>query len=231
MPFLPLQSLTMTPDSVATSTQQAAAESISYAELLIKGGWVIYPIAFLLLMSVYFIVERILFINRSAQINLTLINQLKNAVLSGDLKSAVTFCRSSDIALARILEKGVIRVGKPIKDIESAMETQSGIEIAQMEKNLGFLGLIASIAPILGFIGTISGVIRIFYDISVSQDISINVISSGLYEKMISSFAGLIVGVIAYSGYHLLNMRIDKFTLHLQSAAMEFLDTLNAPLR
>ncbi len=230
MPFLPLQSLTMTPDSVATSTQ-AAAESISYAELLIKGGWVIYPIAFLLLMSVYFIVERILFINRSAQINLTLINQLKNAVLGGDLKSAVTFCRSSDIALARILEKGVIRVGKPIKDIESAMETQSGIEIAQMEKNLGFLGLIASIAPILGFIGTISGVIRIFYDISVSQDISINVISSGLYEKMISSFAGLIVGVIAYSGYHLLNMRIDKFTLHLQNAAMEFLDTLNAPLR
>lgn len=228
--IIPLQTLTMTPDSVGQALQ-TSPESISYAELLLKGGWVIYPIAFLFIMAIYFITERILFISRSARINEGFVNQLRSAILSGDLKAATTLARSSDMALARVLEKGIIRIGKPIKDIESAMETQSGIEIAKMERNLGFLGLIASVAPILGFIGTISGVIKIFYDISISQDISINVISSGLYEKMISSFAGLIVGVVAYSGYHLLNMRIDKFTLSLQNAAMEFLDTLNAPLR
>lgn len=223
-----LQSLNIASDSTSVQTAQS---SISYAELLFKGGIVIYPIFALFVLATYFIIERFLFIRNAASMNENFFQHLRSCIVTGDLKSALAHCRSVNSSISRVLEKGIVRIGKPIKDIESAMETQAGIETSKMERNLGFLGLIASVAPILGFIGTILGVIRIFYDISISNDISINVISAGLYEKMISSFAGLVVGVLAYSGYHLLNMRIDKFTLQLQGAAMDFFDTLNAPLQ
>jgi biopolymer transport protein ExbB len=116
-----------------------------------------------------------------------------------------------------------------VKDIETMMESSANIEVAEMEKNTGYLGIIASIAPMVGFIGTISGVIRIFYNISLSDNISIGVISGGLYEKMITSGAGLIVGVLAYSGYHYLHLKIQRFTLQVQKDAYEFMRSILSP--
>ncbi|MFN4084912.1 MAG: MotA/TolQ/ExbB proton channel family protein [Spirosomataceae bacterium] len=215
-------------DSLSTAT---TIQSINYFELLLKGGIVVYPILLLLLFTLYLIVERYMFIKSASNIDYGFLRSLKDNILRGDLRTATTLCKSTNLPIARILEKGITRIGRPVKDIESAIEIQSNLEISKMEKNMGYLGLIAGVAPTLGFVGTISGIIRIFYEISVTGNFSIETISNGLYEKMIASFSGLVVGLIAYAAYHGINMMIDKFSIHLQATVMDFLDTLNEPAK
>jgi biopolymer transport protein ExbB len=221
------------PTSVATadSTSAAISGSINYFELLLKGGIVIYPILILLFATFFFMVERYLFIKGASVLDPGFFRTLKDNILRGEIAPATALCKSTNLPIARILEKGITRIGRPVKDIESAMEIQSNLEISKMERNMGYLGLIAGVAPTLGFVGTISGIIRIFYEISVTGNFSIESISNGLYEKMISSFTGLLVGLVAYSAYHGINMMIDKFSIHLQATVMDFLDTLNEPLK
>jgi biopolymer transport protein ExbB len=197
-------------------------------ELIIKGGVIMIPIGFLSLLSIYFIIERWVFINQAFKIEANFMANLNDLLGKGDIKAAKAYCQRLNTPISRVIEKGVNRIGKPIKDIESAMESVAGIESDKLEKNLGFLGLTAGIAPMLGFIGTISGIIKIFYNISVSDNISIGIIAGGLYEKMITSGAGLIVGVLAYAGYHILNTRIDRFNHKMQINAIEFIDILES---
>ncbi len=187
------------------------------------------PILLLFLAALYIIIERILLIRSQTRIDDGFVDNVKDMVLQGNIKSAESFCKNQRTSIGRVFEKAVGRIGAPIKDIESTIETVAQIEIGRLERNLGYLGLIAGIAPMLGFIGTISGIIRIFYDISLSDNISVGIIAGGLYEKMITSGSGLIVGVIAYTGYHLLNMMIEKFTLKLEMNAFEFLEVLQKP--
>jgi biopolymer transport protein ExbB len=211
------------------STALAEVGSINYFELLLKGGVVIYPILILLFATFYLMAERYLFIKKASNIDFNYLRTLKDSILRGDVRSASTLSKSTNLPISRILDKGISRIGRPVKDIESAMEIQSNLEISKMERNMGYLGLIAGVAPTLGFVGTISGIIRIFYEISVTGNFSIETISNGLYEKMISSFSGLVVGLIAYSAYHAINMMVDKFSINLQAVVMDFLDTLNEP--
>ena len=222
--------LLQTTDSLSVATADTTL-SINYFELLLKGGIVVYPILFLLLATFYLILERYLFIKAASNIDYGFLRSLKDNILRSDLRTAVTLCKSTNFPIARILEKGITRIGRPVKDIESAMEIQANLEVSKMEKNMGYLGLIAGVAPTLGFVGTISGLIRIFYEISVTGNFSIETISNGLYEKMIASFSGLVVGLIAYAAYHSINMMIDKFGIHLQATVMDFLDTLNEPAK
>jgi biopolymer transport protein ExbB len=179
-------------------------------ELIIKGGVIMIPIGFLSLLSIYFIIERWVYINQAFKIEANFIANLNDLLGKGDIKAAKAYCQRLNTPISRVIEKGVNRIGKPIKDIESAMESAAGIESDKLEKNLGFLGLTAGIAPMLGFIGTIG------------------IIAGGLYEKMITSGAGLIVGVLAYAGYHILNNRIDRFNHKLQINAIEFIDILES---
>jgi biopolymer transport protein ExbB len=197
-------------------------------DMIVKGGVIMVPIGILSLFSIYFIIERFVYINQAFKIEDNFIPNLRDLLSKGDLKAARAYCQRLNTPIARVVEKGVQRIGKPIKDIESAMESVAGLETDKLEKNLGFLGLTAGIAPMLGFIGTISGIIKIFYNISVSDNISIGIIAGGLYEKMITSGAGLIVGVIAYTAYHLLNSRIDRFSHKMQNTAIEFIDILES---
>jgi biopolymer transport protein ExbB len=128
-----------------------------------------------------------------------------------------------------MLQKGLLRIGRPIKDIEGAIENVGKLEVSKLEKNIGILGIIAGIAPMFGFLGTIIGVIKIFYDISSSGNLSISVISGGLYVKMVTSAAGLMVGIVAFVGYHILNMMVDRIILRLETDAIEFIDLLEEP--
>jgi biopolymer transport protein ExbB len=201
---------------------------LNLIELIMKGGIIMIPIGFLSIVSIYFIIERWVFIHQAFKIEANFLANIKDLLGKGDIKAAKAYCQRLNTPISRVIEKGINRIGKPIKDIESAMESVAGIENDRLEKNLGFLGLTSGIAPMLGFIGTISGIIKIFYNISVSDNISIGIIAGGLYEKMITSGAGLIVGVIAYAGYHLLNTRIDRFNNKLQETAMEFIDILES---
>ena len=202
---------------------------ISVLEFIFKGGLFLIPIAILLFYTLYLVFERIIFIRKVAKIDRHLIADIRNNLNAGNLDLALSVAERSNSALGNVLAEGVLTIGRPIVEIESNMERAGNIEIGQMEKGLGQLGLIAGIAPTLGFIGTISGVIKIFYSISVTEDISIGNISGGLYEKMISSGAGLIVGIIAYSGYHLLNGRIDDFALNIQRQVLEFVSIIQRP--
>lgn len=213
------------------TTTIAAPVEINYFSLLLKGGFVVYPILFLLLITIYLGFERYFFIKSASQMDTGFLRSLKDNLVRGDVRAAASLARGTNKPISRILEKGINRVGKPVKDIESAMEIQSNLEVSKMEKNMGYLGLIAGVAPTLGFVGTISGIIRIFYEISTTGNFTIETISNGLYEKMIASFTGLIVGLIAYALYHGINMMIDKFSIHLQSTVMDFFDTLNEPTR
>lgn len=187
------------------------------------------PIAFLLLAALYLIIERFVLIRNQTRVDEGFVDNVKDMVLQGNIKSAESFCKNQRTSAGRVFEKAVGRIGAPIKDIESTIETVGQIEIGRLERNLGYLGIIAGIAPMLGFIGTISGIIRIFYDISLSDNISVGIIAGGLYEKMITSGSGLIVGIIAYTGYHLLNMMIERFTLKLEMSSFEFLEVLQKP--
>jgi biopolymer transport protein ExbB len=189
----------------------------------------IYPLIVLLFFCIYVIIERFLSIKKAAKQDTNLVSEIKSQLHAGKLDNAIMLCSRENTASGNILRSGIALIGRPIGEIESVMEKTANIEIAQMEKGLGNLGLISGIAPILGFIGTISGVIKIFHTISNTGNLNIQTISGGLYEKMISSGAGLVVGVVAYSAYHLFNMMIDGFALKVQKQTLEIINVIQEP--
>lgn len=222
-------------DTLSQAATSAVADKlpvnteISVLEFIFKGGFFLIPIAILLFYTLYLIFERIFYIKKVAKIDQHLISDIRNNLNAGNIDMALSVAERNGTALGNVLAEGVLTIGRPIAEIESNMERAGNIEVGQMERKLGQLGLIAGIAPTFGFIGTISGVIKIFYSISVTEDISIGNISGGLYEKMISSGAGLLVGIIAYSAYHLINGRIDDFALAIQKQVLEFVSIIQRP--
>ncbi len=204
----------------------ATTNEISVLEFILKGGFFLIPISILLFYTFYLIIERYLYIHKASKIDTLLMRDVRDNLNSGKLDMARSIAERSNTASGNVIKEGIFVIGRPIIEIESNMDRAADIEIGEMEKHLGQLGLIAGIAPTLGFIGTISGVIKIFYSISVTENISIGNISGGLYEKMISSGAGLLVGIIAYSGYHLLNGKVDNFALKIQKQILEFVNII-----
>jgi biopolymer transport protein ExbB len=156
-------------------------------------------------------------------------NQVQNVVnelRDKNHEKALIYSRANNTSISKIMESGLVKPGITSKDAEGFMESSANIEISMMEKDTGYLGIIAGIAPMLGFIGTISGVIKIFYNISLADNISIGIIAGGLYQKMICSGTGLIVGVIAYSCYHYLHMMVDRFSINMQKQVNEVIKVL-----
>lgn len=226
--FLQNDSLVNVADAVLDSATEAP-KSTTAIEFLMKGGVFIIPIIILLFYTIYVIIERFLFIRKTTRYNKNLVDDIRSELNAGRIESARTLCVRDNSATGNILASGIDGIGRPVSEIESRMEKATNIELGEMEHKMGHLGLIAGIAPTLGFIGTISGVITIFHKISTEGDISISGISAGLYEKMISSGAGLVVGIIAYSAYHLFNGRIDSFVLKIQKQVLDFLNIINQP--
>jgi len=218
-------------DTTKTAAQQLGApgQEIHFGDLIVKGGWVMIPIGALAVLGLVIFFERYFTIRKASKDDSNLMIQVRASILSGNLESAKAICRNSNTPLGRMLQKGLLRIGRPIKDIEGAIENVGKLEVSKLEKNINILGIIAGIAPMFGFLGTIIGVIKIFYDISVTGNLSIAVISGGLYVKMITSAAGLMVGILAYVGYHILNMMVNKVILRLETDAIEFIDLLEEP--
>ncbi len=210
------------PVAAISSTDQAT----TILDLLMKGGIIMIPIVLLSIISFYIFIERIVYIKRTASIQQGLVAAISNEVQNGNSKNALMHARNNQSAIGRILESGIEKLGKPQGEVERNIETTTNLEITKMEKNTGYLGIIASVAPMLGFIGTIAGVIKIFYNISLADNISIGIIAGGLYQKMICSGAGLIVGVLAYAAYHYIQMRIDRYLIKLQESLIQFLKVL-----
>jgi len=206
-------------------------EGLSIATLLMKGGFIMIPILLLWFIATYIFIERFLYLRTAAKVRKDFVPQIARRLQVGDISAARAFAEQDSSATGTIIKSGLDYVGKPLKDIESMMESAANIELAEMEKNMGYLGIIAGVAPMLGFIGTISGIINIFYSISLSDNISIGIIAGGLYEKMITSGSGLIVGVLAYSAYHLLQQRIARYTLQMQKDVFEFMRSILSPAK
>lgn len=212
---------------------QTAAElppnQISLFSMVIKGGVMIIPLAILLLMSLYVMVERFLTISKASKKNATLLASVKDMINSGNLANARNMCKNINTPEAIMLEQGISRIGQPMQEIREAMDKAGSTELSRLENHMSILNITGRIAPMFGFIGTIIGVIKIFYDISVAKTVEIEVISSGLYQKMISSCGGLVVGVLAFVCYHWLNANIDKLAQRMEETQIAFLDMLNEP--
>jgi biopolymer transport protein ExbB len=227
--FLQVQNDTIAKATGAVIEGTVKTNEITVLEFIFKGGFFLIPIALLLFYTFYLIIERYLYIYKRAVIDPFLIRDIRENLNAGNLDAAVNIAERNGTASGYVLREGILTIGRPISEIESNMERAANIEIGGMERKLGQLGLIAGIAPTFGFIGTIAGVIKIFYSISQTEDISIGNISGGLYEKMISSGAGLVVGIIAYSAYHLFNGKIDSFALSIQKQVLDFVNIIQRP--
>jgi biopolymer transport protein ExbB len=210
------------------NVQQIAGQHLSFFELLMKGGVILIPIGILSLISIYLISEKYFGIHKATRVSKKTRSDFKLHMQKGETEKALDTLKSCPGAYSAIFSHAVKNTHLPANEVEEELENVSNIEMSKIGRNLPYLGLIAGIAPMLGFIGTISGIIKIFYNISVTDNISIGIIAGGLYEKMISSGSGLIVGVIAYSGYHLLNMIVDKFISLVEADAFEIMNILKA---
>ncbi|HYV92614.1 MAG TPA: MotA/TolQ/ExbB proton channel family protein [Chitinophagales bacterium] len=204
-------------------------EPLTFLSLIVKGGWVMVPIGILSVLAVFFAVERFIVIRSASRINQNFMSNIRDYLLNGKMDAALALCRNTNTPISRLLLKGIKRIGKPIKEVESAVEGEGKLEIYKLEKNMTILGIISGIAPMVGFVGTIVGVIKIFYDIAVEKNISIDVIAGGLYVKMITSAAGLIVGIFAFICFNLLNSMIDRVAYMLEQNAVDFIDLIQEP--
>ncbi len=211
------------------ASQASKQDSLSLLDLIIKGGYIMIPIGVLSIISIYVLIEKFVAIRKAGRLSRDFMSNIKENIKKGNLEGASAVCKSNPSSVAAVIDKGIARIGKPIKEIESAMEGIGKLEVAKMEKNMSVLGIIAGIAPMFGFIGTISGVIKIFYNISLADNISIGLISGGLYEKMITSAAGLVVGVFSFVSYHYLNIMIDRTIYKIEASSIEFIDVLQDP--
>ncbi|MDP1803348.1 MAG: MotA/TolQ/ExbB proton channel family protein [Bacteroidota bacterium] len=215
----------------AATTPEITETKISLIEMVAKGGPIMLPIAILLLVSIYILVERLLVIGKASKKNENLVLSLKEMIHSGNIANARSMCKNMNTPESSMLEQGVSRIGQPVEEIREAMNKSGSNEIGKLEKNLNVLNIIGRIAPMFGFIGTIIGVITIFYDISLAKTVEIEIISTGLYQKMVTSAGGLVVGVIAFICYHWLNARLDKLAHRMEDTQIKFLDMLNEPTK
>jgi biopolymer transport protein ExbB len=208
---------------------QAPVGKLTFFDLLVKGSWLMIPIGLLSIIAIYVVIDRYQFIkNNSGKQDGSFLQKLSQLIKEKKIDDATAFCNSLDTPESRIIAKGIQNIGKPLRDIRDLMEMEGKLEAYKYENNLYILGLIAGIAPMFGFIGTISGVIRIFYNISLADNINISLISAGLYEKMITSAAGLSVGIIAFVSYHWLNNRINKHVHRWEFLSVRFIDLINS---
>ena len=200
--------------------------SLSLLDLIMKGGLIMIPMGILSCITIYFFFERYMTLKKASHLDANFLHTIKDFIHNGNVDAAKAFCRNNASPAARMIEKGVSRINKPTKEIEEAMESVGKLEINRLEKNLSILSLVGRIGPILGFIGTIAGVIKIFYDISLTDNISIGVISTGLYQKMITSASGLVVGLLAFIGYFILNGMLDNIINKMETTSIAFMDVL-----
>lgn len=205
----------------------APAVEISYSELLMKGGWIMVPLFLLSIISVYIFGERFFYLKNHKKADSAFFEKINELIKGGKIDIALALCASTDSSDSRILAKGIRNLGKPLRDIREEMEGEGKLEVYKYEGNMYFLGVIAGVAPMMGFIGTISGVIKIFYNISLADNISISLISGGLYEKLITSGVGLAIGILAYVAYHYLNHRVNKLVQKWEYQSVRFIDLIN----
>ena len=212
--------------NTAATAAPIASTDVPVIDLLMRGGLIMIPLVALSLLSLYIILERYFTIRKAAGDPESFMANIRALMVKGDLAGAKLLCAQTASPLARMVEKGLRRIGLPLKEIETSVENVGKIEIARLEKNISILGIIAGIAPMIGFVGTIIGVIKIFYSIAATKEFGIPQVADGLYVKLVTSATGLIVGIIAHVGYHWLSILVERMVFRMENSAIEFMDIL-----
>ncbi|HMS30539.1 MAG: MotA/TolQ/ExbB proton channel family protein [Saprospiraceae bacterium] len=219
-------------DTTGTGTSMA---SKNIFDIILQSGplgvGIIAIQVLLVVVALYIFIERFLTIKAVVKEDDRVMQNLRANIGSGNIATIQSICASSDTPLARMVEKGLQRLGRPMPEIENAIENVGRVETFRLEKKVNYLSLIARLAPMFGFLGTIMGVIKIFYDISLTDNLSVGVISGGLYQKMLTSAGGLLVGIIAFIGYYFLTMMLDEEVNKLERSSIEFMDMLHTPVK
>lgn len=231
MIFLQIPSPADTAQAIFQSTTaETTAVTMNAFELALKGGWLMIILLILLLMSIYVLIERTLVINKAAKEDNSFMNRIKDYIHDGKIDAAVNLCRNTNTPTSRMVEKGISRLGRPTSDVMSTIENQGNIEISHLEKGLPILATAASGAPMVGFLGTVTGMVKAFMDMaSAGANVDVNILSTGIYEALVTTVGGLIVGIIALFAYNFLTTRIKGIVNRLEMRIMEFMDILNEP--
>ncbi len=229
--WLLLQINTQLADTTHVPAVTQPPAQISLWSLLDKGGFIMYPLYFLLVAAIFVFFERLIAIRKASRIEDNFMSMIRDNIMTGNLSAARTLARNTSNPVARMIDKGIQRIGKPIDAIEKSMENVGKLEMYKMEKNLSILSLIAGIAPMFGFLGTIVGMIQLFYGIASTGNFTLNDIAGGIYVKMITSGTGLIIGLLAYIGHNVLTAQIDKTANKMEVASSDFIDVLQEPTR
>ena len=229
-----LQAGTQVAEGAGEMARNAAQDGIvtRFFDLALKGGWIMIPIVALSLVAVFIFFDRYFAVKRASKVDHSLLERVKDYILQGKIDSALAMARSQDNPTARMIEKGITRIGRPMSDVNATIEIVGNLEIAKLEKGLPVLASVAGGAPLIGFLGTVMGMIQAFYDMAnAGNNIDVTLLSSGIYQAMVTTVAGLIVGIVAYFAYNILVSNIEKVVFKMEAATSEFLDLLNEPAK
>ncbi|RYY60884.1 MAG: MotA/TolQ/ExbB proton channel family protein [Chitinophagaceae bacterium] len=205
--------------------------SLGLWEIIVLGGWIMVPLAIMLLGAVWVFAERSIAIRNAARIDSNFMNIIRDHIVSGNITAARSFAKNTNNPVARIIDKGIQRIGKPIDSIEKSMANVGTLEMYKLEKNLGILSVVSKAAPIFGFVGTLIGLMQLFSGINSSNEFEVGVIAGGIYTKLVTSITGLVIGLGGFLAYSYLNTQIDKAANKMEAASADFLDVLQEPTR
>lgn len=212
--------------------EEVVEQSINLIELMLKGGWIMLPLGILSIIAVYIFIERYLALRRASTEDTTFMNRIKDYIHDGKIDSALALCSNSAHPIARMIEKGISRIGRPLGDVSTAIENVGNLEVSRMEKGLPTLATIAGGAPMIGFLGTVIGMIKSFWEMSTAgNNIMVDQLAGGIYTALVTTVTGLIVGIVAYFAYNILVARVEKVVFKMEARTMEFMDILNEPAR
>jgi biopolymer transport protein ExbB len=205
--------------------------TMSLGELVLAGGWLMIPLALLAGAMIFIFTERFIAIRKASKMDMNFMNRIRDHIYEGKIAAAVTLCRSTDTPIARMIEKGIERIGRPMADVQNSIENVANLEVSKLETNLPFLATTAGGAPMLGFLGTVVGMVQAFMNLSqAGGTVDMSLLSAGMYTAMITTVAGLVVGIPAYFGYNYLVARIEKLVFQMEANSIAFMDILNQPV-
>lgn len=224
-----------TQDAVVNAVSAAAPATegtLKIWDLALKGGWIMIPIILLLLITVYIVIERFIVIRKASKEQSNFMMSIRDFVYNDKIDSALSLCKRTEGPVARMVEKGLSRIGKPLNDINAAIENVGKLEVGKLEKNLSWLSTSAGAAPMIGFLGTVVGMVRVFFDMAAKgSNIDVGTLANGMYQAMVTTVAGLIVGIIAYICYNYLVSRVERMVYTFEARSTEFMDLLNEPVK
>jgi len=226
-------SLAMAEEAVRQAGEAAETMSIGFWDLFMSGGWLMWVLVALAAVMIFIFVERFIAIRKATRIDNNFMNRIRDYILEGNINAAIDLCRRTDSPVARMVEKGIERIGRPMGDIQTAIENVANVEVAKLEAGLPWLASISGGAPMIGFLGTVVGMVQVFIDMSANQSgaIELSQLSAGMYVAMVTTVGGLIVGIPAYFGHNYLVARIEKLIFRMEATTIAFMDILNQPVQ